>query len=40
MDIKNFVSAAGPLGVLGLKITRDGELIADWLAEEECRRNI
>ena len=40
MDITKFTEKAAPLGVLGVKITQNGEDRAYWLAEEECRRNI
>ena len=37
MDISDFVEAAEKLNVLGIKITKDDELIAEWHSEEECR---
>ena len=40
MDISEFVEIAKGLHVLGIKITKDGELINEWYSEEECRRNI
>ncbi len=40
MEIKKFVEIAEPLGVLGLKITQNDELIAQWHSEGECRRNV
>ena len=40
MDISDFVEAAEKLNVLGIKITKNDELIAEWHSEEECRRNI
>ena len=40
MDISDFVEAVEKLNVLGIKITKDDELIAEWHSEEECRRNI
>ena len=40
MDISKFVEIAAPLGVLGVKVSQNGELIAEWLSESECRRHI
>lgn len=40
MDISDFVEVAEKLNVLGIKITKDSELIAEWYSEAECRRNI
>ena len=40
MDLKAFIPAAEALGVLGVKVSQGGECIAQWLFEEECRRNI
>ena len=40
MDISAFIEIAKELHVLGIKITKDGELINEWYSEEECRRNI
>lgn len=40
MDISDFVEVAKRLNVLGIKITKDSELIAEWYSEAECRRNI
>lgn len=40
MDITKFVDKAAPLGVLGVKITQNNELIAQWHSENECRRNV
>ena len=40
MDISEFVEIAKGLHVLGIKITKDDELINEWYSEEECRRNI
>ena len=39
-DLTKFVKKAEALGVLGLKITQNGEQIAQWQCDEECRRNI
>ena len=40
MDLTGFVSKAAPLGVLGVKVTQNDELTAQWHSEEECRRNV
>lgn len=40
MDLKKFVSKAAPLGVLGVRISQNDELKAQWHSEEECRRNV
>lgn len=40
MDITRFVERAKPLGLLGVKVSKDGELAAQWLAEGECRGNV
>ncbi len=40
MYISDFVEVAEKLNVLGIKITKDSELIAEWYSEAECRRNI
>lgn len=40
MDISEFIEVAKNLNVLGIKITKDGELAAEWYSEPECRRNI
>ncbi len=40
MNIDRFVEAAKPLGLLGIKVNRGEELIAQWRLEGECRRNI
>ena len=40
MDIKKFVEMAQPLGVLGIKISQNDTLIAQWHSEGECRRNV
>ena len=40
MDLHPFEQEAAPLGVLGLKITQGGELLAHRLWDDECRRNI
>lgn len=40
MDITKFVEISKPLGVLGIKVTQNDKLIAQWHLEEECRRNV
>lgn len=40
MDITKFIESARRLRVLGVKVTKDDELVAEWHSEEECRRNI
>lgn len=40
MEIAKFVETAGRLGVLGLKVTQNDELVAEWHSEPECRRNV
>lgn len=40
MDLKNFTETAGRLGVLGVKVTQNDTLLAEWHSEEEYRRNI
>ena len=40
MDISEFVEAAKRLNVLGIKVSRDGELVAQWHSEDERRRNV
>ncbi|CDF06516.1 beta-lactamase [Firmicutes bacterium CAG:95] len=40
MDISAFIEIAKELHVLGIKITKDGELMNEWYSEEECSRNI
>lgn len=40
MDISEFIEVAKKLNVLGIKVTQDGDLIAEWHSEPECRRNI
>ena len=38
MDLHPFEHEAAPLGVLGLKITQGGEVLAHRLCDDECRR--
>lgn len=40
MDLSAFIEEAKQLHVLGIKVTQNGELIGEWLGDEECRRNI
>lgn len=40
MDLTGFGRKAPQLGVLGVKVSQDGALIAEQLWDEECRRNI
>lgn len=40
MELKKFVEIARPLGVLGVKVTQNDNLIAQWHSEGECRRNV
>ena len=40
MDISDFVKKAKEYNVLGIKISKNNELAAEWYSEPECRRNI
>ena len=40
MDLRKFESAIESLGVLGIRVSQGGELIAQRSWDEECRRNI
>lgn len=40
MDISKFIEDTEPLGILGIKIHQNNELIAEWHLEEERRRNV
>ena len=40
MGLQEFVEAAKPLGLLGIKIHQEGSRQEQWLLEGECRRNI
>ena len=40
MDISDFIKAASDYNVLGIKVSKDNELAAEWYSEPECRRNI
>lgn len=38
MNISEFIEIANGLNVLGIKITKDNETVAEWHSEDECRR--
>ena len=40
MDISDFIKVARDYNVLGIKVSKDNELAAEWYGEPECRRNI
>lgn len=40
MNLEKFNEVAAKLGVLGIKVSQNGKLIAQKLWDEECRRNI
>lgn len=40
MNIETFTDIAAPLGVLGVKITQNDRLTAEWYSEPDIRRNI
>ena len=40
MDISDFIKIAKDYNVLGIKVSKDNELVAEWYSEPECRRNI
>ncbi len=40
MNIDGFIKKKKGLGLLGIKITKDGSTTAEWKSEGECRRNI
>ena len=40
MNLDSFVKQIEGLGVLGVKVSQHGELIAQWHSEGECRRNV
>ena len=40
MELKGFENKARPIGVLGVKISQGGEVIAHKTWDEECRRNV
>ena len=39
-EMKTYLAEAERLGVLGVNVTKDDELILCWRSEGECRRNI
>lgn len=40
MDISGFICKAQGLGVLGVKVSQNNEIAAEWKSEDECRRNV
>lgn len=40
MNLKKFTDNAVRLNVLGIRVTQDNELIAQWQSDYECRRNV
>lgn len=40
MELQKFIERTTPAGILGVKITQNGEDIAKHLWDEECRRNV
>ena len=40
MDLQKFIERATPTGILGVKITQNGEDLGKHLWDEECRRNV
>lgn len=40
MDISDFIKTAKDYNVLGIKVSKDNKLVAEWYSEPECRRNI
>lgn len=40
MDLTKFIEKAAKLNVLGIKITQNDELAAQWESDYECRRNV
>lgn len=40
MDLTKFTQVAASLNVLGIKVTQNDTLIAQWQSEYECRRNV
>ena len=40
MDLEKFSAAAEAIGVLGLKVSQHGTVIAHKTWDEECRRNV
>lgn len=40
MDLRKFAESAPSLGVLGIKVSQNGELTGKQLWDEECRRNV
>ena len=40
MDFDAYCEQARSLGVLGMNVTKDDQLLVSWRSEGECRRNI
>ena len=40
MELQKFIERTTPAGILGVKITQNGEDIGKHLWDEECRRNV
>ena len=40
MDLTRFAERAEPLRILGVKVSQHGELRAQQLWDDECRRNV
>ena len=40
MDISDFIGAAKTFHVLGIKVTKDGDLINEWYSEPECNEEL
>lgn len=40
MDLTKFIETAKQINVLGIKVTQNDDLVAEWQSEGECRRNI
>ncbi|MBQ4086196.1 MAG: serine hydrolase [Clostridia bacterium] len=40
MDMKKLIEKTTPYGILGVKISQNGNLVGEHLWEEDCRRNI
>ena len=40
MDLSRLIEKTTPYGILGVKISQNGKLVAEHLWEEDCRRNV
>ena len=40
MDMKEFIKEAERLNVLGIQVTKDNKMEAEWYKEAQCRRNV